>query len=73
VPLVNNVYSEIINNLFCVAEEEEVLLTAYTDRMIPYNSVSEPPGPGINYTGPSSYKERIYRAAVSQRLRTTAL
>jgi hypothetical protein len=24
-------------------------------------------------TGPSSYKKRIYRAAVSQRLRTTAL
>jgi hypothetical protein len=30
-------------------------------------------GLGINYTGPSSYKKRIYRAAVSQRLRTTGV
>jgi hypothetical protein len=34
-------------------------------------SVSQPPGPGINYTGPSSYKKIIYGAAVSQRLRIT--
>jgi hypothetical protein len=31
------------------------------------------PGPGINYTGPSSYKKRIYRVAVSLRLRSTVL
>jgi hypothetical protein len=36
------------------------------------NSVSQPPGrgpvpdPGIIYTGPSSYKKRIYQAMVSQ-------
>jgi hypothetical protein len=28
---------------------------------------------GFAGTGPSSYKERIYRAAVSQRLKTTGL
>jgi hypothetical protein len=43
------------------------------------NSVSQPPGrdpilrPGINYTGPLYYTERIYRAAVSQSLRTTVI
>ena len=34
------------------------------------------PGPRLTkkeFTGPSSYKKRIYRAAVSQRLRNTGL
>jgi hypothetical protein len=49
------------------------------DMKFHYSSVSQPPGhgpelgPGINFTGPSSYKKRIYQAVVSQRLRTTAL
>jgi hypothetical protein len=44
---------------------------------IHYNNVSQPPGRGpvpvhgINFAGPSPYKETIYRAAVSQKLRTT--
>jgi hypothetical protein len=48
-------------------------------KMVLYISVSQPPGyglapgTGINCTGPLSYKKRIYRAAVSQMLRTTAL
>jgi hypothetical protein len=43
------------------------------------DSVSQPPGrswvpgPGINYTGPSPYKKRIYQAAVSQKLRITGV
>jgi hypothetical protein len=43
------------------------------------SSVSQPPGrgpvpgPEINYTVPSFYKKIIYRAAVSQRLRTTTV
>jgi hypothetical protein len=41
--------------------------------MFIYTSVSQPPGSGINYTGPSSYKKRNYRTAVSQSLRTTDL
>jgi hypothetical protein len=53
-------------------------LTAICEPIV-YNSVSQPPGrgripsPDINYTGPTSYKKRNYRAAFSQRLRTTGL
>jgi hypothetical protein len=47
-------------------KEEE----AKTDISTVYTSVSQPPDPGVNYTGPSSYKKRIYRAAASHRLRT---
>jgi hypothetical protein len=43
---------------------------------LPYSilgQISQPLGPGINYTGASSYKTRIYWTTVSQRLRTTVL